>query len=522
MNPTFLLLLAGCPPDEVKFAGDDDTGAGSTAAAETDTAPDSDTDTDTATDTDTDTSAIRTDTGGPDTGGIDTGAATYVPTDFTVADADLVLVGTWLYGYSGSSVSGAGDLDGDGISDLVVGAYNESVGAEHAGAAYLVTAADLAAADPTVDQELPTIGHQVSGNGSYSGAGSTVAGGEDVDGDGLSDVLVAAFHNPADTGFNGVHVLSAPSPGAGGSSSVDDALSTFACDDSGWGGTAAFAGDLDADGRTDVAVGCPGDGAGGSVYVFDGGSAGPHGRSDATSAYEYSVDGYYGGSILAPLGDVDGDGIEDLGVGGYAHDSEGTFGYAWVLVDHAAGAYRLEDQAHTLRGESIGDYAGTSTAGAGDADGDGLDDVLVAVPHSDLGADNGGAVSLLSGVAWTAGAETTLPDAVTATLYGEAVDGGAGADLASAGDIDGDGQRDFLLRGWDATGWLLYGPLPTGTVPLGSVAEHITGMAMFGGAGAGIGDVNGDGVDDFAVMDPDADTTTVGGGKTYIYFGGAR
>lgn len=403
MRIGLLFLLAGCPTDEVEFPGDDtgDTGA-----------PD-DTDTDTPDDTD------DTDDTGP----------------VSIDDADLVLAGAYTNGYSGSSISAAGDLDGDGLPDLIVGAYNESAGAEHSGAAYLVTAADLAAADPTVEHRLPDIGRQLVGNGSFSGAGINVAGGEDVDGDGLADVIVAAFHNPYDAGFNGVHIFSSPATGAGSSGSMDDAEASFACANSRHSGSAAFGGDSDADGREDVLIGCPGDGDGGVVYVMDASTFGLQGPADATSSFDYGVAGYYAGTTVTTVGDVDGDGLEDLGVGGFDLNAETTHGYSWVIVDHDAGAHAMADQAHTLVSETAGDWGGFQLMGAGDADGDGRDDVIVTVMASDFGAETGGAILLLSGLTWAGGATTSLPDGVTLMMYGTEADGYAGLAVAPAGDV---------------------------------------------------------------------------------------
>ena len=84
-----------------------------------------------------------------------------------------------------------------------------------------------------------------------------------------------------------------------------------------------------------------------------------------------------------------------------------------------------------------------------------------------------------------------------------------------------DGERDLLVGGM--AGWLYYGPLGTGTVPISGVADDIAGMWTYGTAGlAGLGDIDADGFDDFAMSDSSADTDALGGGKTYLFFGGAR
>ena len=226
------------------------------------------------------------------------------------------------------------------------------------------------------------------------------------------------------------------------------------------------------------------------------------------------------------VADVSGDGFEDLVVGGI------TGNRACVVAGPLAGETPLESGT-CVAGEKSGDYAGWSLAPAGDANGDGLGDLLVGAPgHDGIGSDAGRAYVVLGPV--TAGDLT----AAWATFDGEASLDGAGTGLASLGDMDGDGDVDLLIgapandAGGPGAGraYLIRGPIAPGVTALASAAGRIQGASSArhaGGEGgdavgwsvAGVGDVDADGLGDALISAGGNDDEAVDAGLVALFLG---
>ncbi|HND34482.1 MAG TPA: VCBS repeat-containing protein, partial [Myxococcota bacterium] len=148
---------------------------------------------------------------------------------------------------------------------------------------------------------------------------------------------------------------------------------------------------------------------------------------------------------LAAAGDTDGDGYEDLVVGSDGNDSNATdAGAAWLFTGPIAGGLSTTDATAALYGTTTLDYTGRAVAGAGDANGDGLDDLLVGLPGYDPLGANEGAVLLLYGP--LSGSYTTtgsLP--LSAALVGTESNAVFGTTLGGVGDLDGDGFADWAV-----------------------------------------------------------------------------
>lgn len=228
--------------------------------------------------------------------------------------------------------------------------------------------------------------HAVFGGIYQEALGTNMAGIGDVDGDGAADfAIVGTVHEPGTyqpppalhlySGRTGAYLLRVTGPAG---EYID-------------GGVAA-AGDVDGDGVPDVIAGSYGLDANGlmsagSTFVFSGLTGATISRSDGTGTFDRL------GMVVAAVGDVDGDGRTDYFSGSEMASRNGTFHGAGGLFSGATGLRLLD-----LEGEAAGDAYGAAACGVGDWDGDGVPDFVVGAPRADpAGAEDAGTVYLYSG-----------------------------------------------------------------------------------------------------------------------------
>jgi hypothetical protein len=418
--------------------------------------------------------------------------------------ADVMLSGQATGDLFGICVAGAGDVNGDGYGDVIVGAHYNDAGGSNAGRAYIYYGGS--AMNAVVDIIL-------TGAAAEDHFGSCVASTGDVNGDGYSDVIVGANYNDAGgTNAGRAYIYYG---GSAMDATADVMLTGQAANDY-FGSSVASAGDLNGDGYNDVIVGAPyNDAAGtdaGRAYVFYGGFA-MDGTADLTLTRAAAGDNF--GNCVAGAGDVNGDGYSDVIVG--ARGTGGGAGSAFVYYGGATVTY-----AGGLAGVVADDRFGYSVSSAGDVNGDGYGDVIVGARSNDAGgADAGRAYIYFGSATWDATADVTLTGAAAGDNFGQCA--------ASAGDVNGDGYGDVVVGanlndagGTDAGRAYLYMNSLTGTdIP----DEFFSGGAAgvrFGYSVAGAGDVNGDGYADVIVGAPNNPAGAANAGRAYICFGGPR
>jgi len=317
----------------------------------------------------------------------------------------------------GCSLAPLGDLDGDGVGDLAVGAFLDDDGGSDRGAVHVL----FLAADGTVAHQT-----KISATaGGFGGAldandwfGWSVASLGDLDGDGLGELAVGAYQDDdggPERGAVWVLFLNADgtvrseqkiSDTAGGFTGVLDDGDFF-------GMSVAGLGDLDGDGVPDLAVGANQDDDGGlgrgALWILrldTDGTVKSHGKISSTSGgFSGSLDDLDNfGKSVARLGDLDGDGVQDLAAGAYRDDDGGpgdnNRGALWVLLLRADGSVKFEQKLSATQGGFGGvldpdDRFAWACAPLGDLDGDGAVDVAVGAHEDDDGGSNRGAVWLL-------------------------------------------------------------------------------------------------------------------------------
>ena len=313
-------------------------------------------------------------------------------------------------GYSdrfGHSIAAAGDVDGDGTGDLLVGAIaaNETGGYSRPGYAQVFSG--------RTGRSL----YRLTGKGKHDLFGWSVAKIGDLDGDGAPELAVGDPRNVSGPGDGNVTIFS----GASGSRLFElrnqDPRERF-------GFALAGVGDVDQDGFPDLAVGAPGAGVN---FPFSG-SVRIHSGADFSILYRFHGDAELDmlGTSLAPAGDVDADGHPDILAGAVEPFRSG---YARVFSG-ASGAVL-----HTFTSPQVSDQFGHSVAFAGDLDQDGFDDILVGANERHSFGVHMGRVSAFSGAS----------GAPLFTLVGTGYFDRLGESICGGADLDGDGRPELVI-----------------------------------------------------------------------------
>jgi FG-GAP repeat len=315
----------------------------------------------------------------------------------------------------GSAVVSIGDLEGDGVADLAVGAPYTDDGAADAGAVWIL----FMDSDGRVDMQQKI----ADGAGNFDGNldngdrfGSAVASPGDLNGDGVTDLAAGAPGDDAGgTERGAVWILFLDTDGRVRlDQKISDTTGGFGGnlkDGDQFGSAVASIGDLDGDGVGDLAVGAPYTDAGGTdsgaVWILfldrDGKVRSQQKIADGAGGFSGNLkSGDRFGNAVTDLGDLDGDGINDLAVGADLSDIGGTDrGAVWILFMDRDGRVKSQQKIADADGGfkgnlNDGDQFGSAVAGLGDLDGDGTIDLAVGANKSDVGGTDKGAVWILS------------------------------------------------------------------------------------------------------------------------------
>ena len=395
---------------------------------------------------------------------------------------------------SGFSVSSAGDVNGDGYDDLIIGAwYADPNGDSNAGETYIVYGG---ASAPGTDGVLDlgaldgSSGFILTGIDAFDQSGRSVSSAGDVNGDGYDDLIIGARGADQTGNSNAGETYlvygGASAPGTDGVLDLSmlngtngftlTGIDTF--DQSGW--SVSSAGDINGDGYDDLIIGAAGANPNGNInagetYVIYGGASAPGtngvldlGALNGTNGFiltgidERDRSGY----SVSSAGDINGDGYDDLIIGAIYADPNGNFaaGETYIVYGGASapgteGVLDLSGLDGTngfiLTGIDAGDRSGSSVSSAGDVNGDGYDDLIIGARRADPNGDrDAGETYIIYGGASAPGTGGVLDLGALGTngfiLTGIDVGDNSGSSVSSAGDVNGDGYDDLIIGAWGA------------------------------------------------------------------------
>ncbi len=401
--------------------------------------------------------------------------------------------------YSGRSVSNAGDINGDGFDDLIIGASDaDPNGQDRAGESYVVFGSNSGfGASFNLSSLNGSNGFVINGIDASDNSGNSVSSAGDINGDGFDDLIIGASGaSPNRRFFVGEsYVVFGSNSGFGASVNLSSLNGNNGfvingineLDNS--GSSVSSAGDINGDGFDDLIIGASGAQRPlvvGKSYVVFGSSSG-FGASLNLSSLNGSngfvingIDSYdFSGGSVSSAGDINGDGFDDLIIGASNADPNGQryAGESYVVFGSSSGfgaSFNLSSlngsNGFVINGINERDFSGRSVSSAGDINGDGFDDLIIGASNADPNAQDSAGESYV--------------------VFGRSSGYGAGFNLSSL-----DGSEGFVINGIDS-------------------------YDNSGNSVSSAGDINGDGFDDLIIGASNADPNAQNyAGESYVVFG---
>ncbi|MEH2283601.1 MAG: hypothetical protein V7K90_20105 [Nostoc sp.] len=481
---------------------------------------------------------------------------------------------------SGSSVSNGGDINGDGIDDLIIGATGASPnGNPLAGQSYVVFGGTNLGSGGTLNPSdlNGTNGFLINGIASFDSLGRSVSNGGDINGDGIDDLIIGAENNSP----NGIPeagqsyvVFGGTNLGSGGSLNLSDLNGTNGFFINGIaqfdlsGSSVSNGGDINGDGIDDLIIAATGassngiSNAGQSYVVFGGtnlGSGGSLNLSDLNGTNGFFINGIarynFSGNSVSNGGDINGDGFDDLiiGASNASPNGKNTAGQSYVVFGGrnlgSGGSLNPSDLNGTngfiINGIAADDSSGRFVSNAGDINGDGIDDLIIGAFLADPNGIRDAGQSYVVFGERNLGSSGSLNLSDLNGTNGFFINGIAqfdlsGSSVSNGGDINGDGIDDLIIGAYRADpngnfyagqSYVVFGGRNLGSGGSlnlsdlngtnGFLINGIAGYDYSGNSVSNGGDINGDGFDDLIIGATGADPNGISNaGQSYVVFGG--
>ncbi|MFN9304195.1 MAG: FG-GAP-like repeat-containing protein [Candidatus Kapaibacterium sp.] len=430
---------------------------------------------------------------------------------------------SWVFLFSqrnanfGASVACAGDVNNDGYSDIVVGAPGFDGDVTDEGKAWLFLGSSTGL--------RVTPSWSAEGNNAGARFGSAVACAGDVNGDGNSDVLIGAPNYSEGQTFEGAAFLFRGNSTGLAATPIWSAQSNAA--GANFGAAIANSLDINGDGFSDIAIGAPNQNTDadaateGRLYVYYGSA------QFATSAPSFidstSQDGANFAAALNSAGDVNGDGYSELIVSAPRFDN-GSTDEGRVIVYYGSASGLSRNNIWSTEGNRDNTRIGNAVAGGGDFNGDGFADILIGAANMTSGQTNEGTAMVYYG------SSQGLQPSFGLMVESDQSFARLGTSIANAGDINGDGLSDMIVGAPNHTNtnagegrlFIYHGRLNgLSNVPNRSLDGTKAGD-QFGFSLVAVGDVNGDGFGDFMAGSPYMDNRFLDDGRAFLYLGSAN